>query len=120
MSESGDEMDALTSTRSERPEQSIHLEPVGPPSGRQIPDDAETVFALDDLGVSYRGARAVEHVSLDIYEHQITALIGPSGCGKTTVVRCLNRMNDLIDGALVEGTVRYHGVDLYDSGIDPV
>ena len=48
--------------------------------------------------------------------NEITALIGPSGCGKTTVLRCLNRMNDLIEGARVEGTILYHGVDLYDRG----
>jgi phosphate transport system ATP-binding protein len=47
-------------------------------------------------------------------------MIGPSGCGKTTVLRCLNRMNDLVEGARVEGTVRYHGVDLYDPQVDPV
>ena len=48
-----------------------------------------------------------------IRKNEITAFIGPSGCGKTTVLRCLNRMNDLIPGARVEGKLRYHGVDLY-------
>ncbi len=52
--------------------------------------------------------------------NEITALIGPSGCGKTTFLRCLNRMNDLIDGARVEGTILYHGADLYDDEVDPV
>ncbi len=120
MSESGETMNAPTTTRSERSEPAIHLEPASSAHARQISEDAEVVFALEDLGVSYGSARAVEHVSLDIYEHQITALIGPSGCGKTTVLRCLNRMNDLIDGVRIDGSVRYHGVDLYERGIDPV
>ena len=63
---------------------------------------------------------AVREVTLPIYRNQITALIGPSGCGKTTFIRCLNRMNDLIEGARVEGTLLYHGVDLYDAAVDPV
>jgi phosphate transport system ATP-binding protein len=63
---------------------------------------------------------AVHKVSIPIERNRITALIGPSGCGKTTVLRCLNRMNDLIEGARVEGSVRYHGVDLYDPEVDPV
>jgi len=84
------------------------------------PEQEELVFELQDVAVSYSSLRAVENVSLDIGKHRITALIGPSGCGKTTVLRCLNRMNDLIDGAKVEGSVRYHGVDLYDPRVDPV
>ncbi|NVB77703.1 MAG: phosphate ABC transporter ATP-binding protein [Kofleriaceae bacterium] len=76
-------------------------------------DDAPTVFELDDLQVFYGSFRAVHDVSLKIQKNQITAFIGPSGCGKTTVLRCLNRMNDLIPGARVEGKLTYHGVDLY-------
>ena len=82
--------------------------------------EAEVVFDIDDLAVYYGDHRAVEGVSLDIRSRQITALIGPSGCGKSTVLRCLNRMNDLVPGARVEGKVRYHGQDLYDERIDPV
>src|SRR5262249_25158097 len=52
-------------------------------------------------------------VDMQIRKNQITAFIGPSGCGKTTVLRCLNRMNDLIPGARIEGKVLYHDVDLY-------
>ena len=63
--------------------------------------------------------RAVRDVTLDIREHEITAFIGPSGCGKTTVLRCLNRMNDFIDSARVEGLVEYHGADLYNSEVNP-
>jgi phosphate transport system ATP-binding protein len=78
------------------------------------------VFDVKDLSVYYGSFRAVKDVTLPIYANQITALIGPSGCGKTTVLRCFNRMNDLIDGARVEGTILYHGVDLYEAEVDPV
>ena len=80
----------------------------------------EVVFDVRDLSVYYGDFRAVRNVTLPIYRNQITALIGPSGCGKTTFIRCLNRMNDLIVGARVEGTLLYHGVDLYDEQVDPV
>ena len=79
-----------------------------------------TVFDIEDLSVYYGEFRAVRDVSLAIEERKITAMIGPSGCGKTTVLRCLNRMNDLIESARVEGRVQYHGVDLYDTQVDPV
>ena len=87
---------------------------------RDADASAESVFELDELSVLYGGFRAVRNVSLDVYQNRITALIGPSGCGKTTVLRCLNRMNDLIETARVEGKVLYHGVDLYDGRVDPV
>ena len=80
----------------------------------------EAVFDLRDVSVFYGSFRAVRDVTLPIYRNQITALIGPSGCGKTTFLRCLNRMNDLIEGARVEGEVLYHGVDLYASEVDAV
>jgi phosphate transport system ATP-binding protein len=81
-----------------------------------VPD----VFNVRDLNVFYGDLRAVADVNLDVLERQITAFIGPSGCGKSTVLRCFNRMNDLIDVARVEGSVRYHGIDLYDPEVDPV
>ena len=87
---------------------------------READDRRETVFDIDGLAVYYGAFRAVRDVTLPIRKNEITALIGPSGCGKTTVLRCLNRMNDLVPGARVEGDVRYHGVDLYGSGVDPV
>jgi phosphate transport system ATP-binding protein len=80
----------------------------------------DIVLDLRDLSVYYGAFRAVRDVTLPIPRNQITALIGPSGCGKTTVLRCLNRLNDLIEGARVEGRVLYHGVDLYDPKVDPV
>jgi phosphate transport system ATP-binding protein len=78
------------------------------------------VFGVRDLAVYYGAFRAVRDVNIDVHKHEITAFIGPSGCGKTTVLRCFNRMNDLIDIARVEGRVTYHGVDLYDRDVNPV
>jgi phosphate transport system ATP-binding protein len=84
------------------------------------PVATKPVFALQDLGVLYSGKQAVQDVTFDLYEHEITAFIGPSGCGKSTILRCLNRMNDLVSGAKVEGTIRYHGQDLYAPKVDAV
>jgi phosphate transport system ATP-binding protein len=78
------------------------------------------IFDMQGVSVFYGGFRAVRDVSLQAFKNQITALIGPSGCGKTTVLRTFNRMNDLIEGARVEGKVLYHEVDLYDRAVDPV
>jgi phosphate transport system ATP-binding protein len=83
-------------------------------SASTIPD---SVFALEDVAVFYSDFKAVRDVNLTIAKNEITAFIGPSGCGKTTVLRTLNRMNDLIPGARVEGAVRYRGIDLYAEGV---
>jgi phosphate transport system ATP-binding protein len=79
---------------------------------------AEPVFVLHDVSVLYGDFRAVRGATMTIRKHQITAFIGPSGCGKTTILRCLNRMNDFIESAKVEGTIDYHGVDLYDPAVN--
>jgi phosphate transport system ATP-binding protein len=89
-------------------------------AGERVHEQRPTVFAVDDLNVYYGDFRAVRDVTLDVEKGEITAMIGPSGCGKTTVLRCFNRMNDLIETARVEGTILYHGVDLYDPGVDAV
>lgn len=78
------------------------------------------VFDVNDLNVFYGDFHAVEDLSLKIAAREITAFIGPSGCGKSTVLRCFNRMNDLIETARVEGYIGYHGVDLYGNGVDPI
>jgi phosphate transport system ATP-binding protein len=78
------------------------------------------VFELKDVAVLYDGKPAVREITFDVYRHNITALIGPSGCGKTTLIRCFNRMNDLIPAATVEGEILYHGEDLYGPNVDPV
>jgi phosphate transport system ATP-binding protein len=80
----------------------------------------EVVFDVKNLGVSYDGVKALHGVSLEIYRNFVTAFIGPSGCGKSTFIRCFNHLNDLIPGAKVEGTILYHGEDLYGSHVDPV
>jgi phosphate transport system ATP-binding protein len=83
------------------------------------PTATPAVFNLDGVSVFYSAFRAVRDVSLSIGQNEITAFIGPSGCGKTTVLRSLNRMNDLIDGARVDGSLRYRGVDLYGADVSP-
>jgi phosphate transport system ATP-binding protein len=80
----------------------------------------EPVFEMHALSVLYSGFRAVRDVSLTIRRGEITAFIGSSGCGKSTILRCFNRMNDLIEGAKVEGELLYRGVDLYDPAVNPV
>jgi phosphate transport system ATP-binding protein len=82
--------------------------------------DPTPVFDVNGLNVHYGAFRAVRDVDLAVNPGEITAFIGPSGCGKSTVLRCFNRMNDAIAGARVEGKVAYHGVDLYDSAVNPV
>ena len=86
------------------------------------PDSPElaNVFGVSDLNVHYADFHAVKDVNIAVKEREITAFIGPSGCGKSTVLRCFNRMNDLIETARVDGEVRYHGVDLYGPEVDPV
>jgi phosphate transport system ATP-binding protein len=79
----------------------------------------ETVFDIRGLSVHYGGTTAVKDVSLEIYRNQVTALIGPSGCGKSTFIRCLNRMNDLIPNAKIDGEILYHGQNMYASTVDP-
>ena len=75
---------------------------------------------MKNVSCYYGSFRAVTDVSLSIYEHEITAFIGPSGCGKTTVLRTLNRMNDLILGAHVEGDIHYRGESLYGKDVSPI
>ncbi|MBO3735505.1 MULTISPECIES: phosphate ABC transporter ATP-binding protein PstB [Glycomyces] len=81
---------------------------------------APTVFDIRGVNVYYGAYKAVKDVNFTVAKNEITALIGPSGCGKSTLLRSLNRMNDLIPGARVEGTVSYHGKDVYAAGVDPV
>lgn len=86
------------------------------------PEDlvTEAVLRAKDVNVYYGSNLAVRQVSLDIPYNQVVAFIGPSGCGKSTILRCFNRMNDLVASARVEGKITFHGQDLYGSGVDPV
>jgi phosphate transport system ATP-binding protein len=89
-------------------------------SAASVATETKVVFDVQGLNVFYGDFKAVRDVDLQVRQHEITAFIGPSGCGKSTVLRCFDRMNDLIESARVEGKVLYHGVDLYDPRIDPV
>jgi phosphate transport system ATP-binding protein len=88
--------------------------------GLPPPETRDVVFDVSDLTVSYSGEPALRDVSLKVYKNFVTAFIGPSGCGKSTFIRCFNRMNDLIPTAAVNGTVLYHGQDLYGPQVDAV
>jgi phosphate transport system ATP-binding protein len=86
-----------------------------------VKETTETpIFDVHGVSIYYGSFRAVTNVSLTIYENEITAFIGPSGCGKTTVLRTLNRMNDLVPGARVEGDVSYRGASLYGKNVSPI
>ncbi|NGN65713.1 phosphate ABC transporter ATP-binding protein [Streptomyces sp. A7024] len=81
---------------------------------------ADPVFEVGGLSVFYGDHEAVRDVNMTIGRQQITAMIGPSGCGKSTVIRCFNRMNDLIPTARVAGKISYHDEDLYGREVDPI
>jgi len=83
------------------------------------PTAADKIFDAKNVSIYYGSFRAVTDVSISIYQNEITAFIGPSGCGKTTVLRTLNRMNDLIPSARVEGDIHYRGASLYSKGVSP-
>ncbi|WP_254864849.1 phosphate ABC transporter ATP-binding protein PstB [Halovivax gelatinilyticus] len=83
--------------------------------------DAEhAIIEARDVDVYYGDTQALDGITMDIPETQVTALIGPSGCGKSTFLRSINRMNDLIDVARVEGDLRFRGKNVYDDDVDPV
>jgi phosphate transport system ATP-binding protein len=89
-------------------------------AGPAVDDVHPVVFTVSDLNFFYGSFRAVRDVNLEVREREITAFIGPSGCGKSTMIRCLNRMNDLIPDTRVEGLIEYYGQDLYSPSIDPI
>ena len=86
--------------------------------GIQTDDTDSVVLSVNKLNVYYGNFHAVLDIDMDIKKNRITALIGPSGCGKSTFLRCLNRMNDLILGARVEGEVIFEDQNIYSSEID--
>ncbi|SFR93697.1 phosphate ABC transporter ATP-binding protein, PhoT family [Halomicrobium zhouii] len=81
---------------------------------------ARTVIESKDLDVFYGDTQALQSIDLAIPARQVTAMIGPSGCGKSTFLRCINRMNDLIDIARVDGELLFEGKNVYDGDVDPV
>lgn len=114
-----DSDDALAANRTDTDDELLITTSVDPkrPGGGGLDQIA---IAVRDLSVYYGTERALQSVSMSIPEHSVTALIGPSGCGKSTFLRSLNRMNDLIDSARVEGGVELKGKNIYDEDIDPV
>jgi phosphate transport system ATP-binding protein len=86
----------------------------------EIAYGGKVVVETINLSVRYGKRYAIRDISLKIEKNRITAIIGPSGCGKSTFLRCLNRMNDLIPDARVEGKVLYRGLDIYSREVDPV
>jgi phosphate transport system ATP-binding protein len=80
----------------------------------------QTVLKAENIDIYYGNYRAVRDVSLSIPRNQVTAFIGPSGCGKSTILRCFNRLNDLVHGFRLTGKISYHGQNLYDSDVDAV
>ena len=79
---------------------------------------ANSKISVENLNLHYGENNALKDVNMEIADHAITAFIGPSGCGKSTFLRCLNRMNDLVDGCRVEGKVILDGEDIYDKRVD--
>ncbi|WP_135821010.1 phosphate ABC transporter ATP-binding protein PstB [Halostella litorea] len=78
------------------------------------------VIETRDLAVYYGDEQALQDIDIGIPAQRVTAIIGPSGCGKSTFLRCINRMNDLVDSARVEGELRFEGKNVYDDDVDPV
>ena len=85
-----------------------------------VHDGLEAALETRGLSVHYAEKSAIKDISLSIPRHRVVAFIGPSGCGKTTLLRCFNRMNDLVPSARVSGEVLFRGQDLYAPDVDPV
>jgi phosphate transport system ATP-binding protein len=99
--------------------------PTRPSSSATAPSAAGSASAaakieVTDLNFYYGSRRVLEHIALKIRPHEVTALIGPSGCGKSTFLRSLNRMNDIVPGARVEGSICIDGKDIYAASVDVV
>ncbi len=94
-------------------------EVAGSAAERSRPAEA-TAISVRGVSVSYGEDRAIRDVSMEIPENRVTAIIGPSGCGKSTFLRAINRMNDLVESARVEGQISFDGTDIYADDVDPV
>ena len=103
-----------------RAEREKASEPAGGALAQAAVARSEPVFTVRDLSLWYGDKQALKGITLDVPQRAVTAFIGPSGCGKSTFLRCLNRMNDLIDGVRIEGEVRLLGQDVYAKGVEPV
>jgi phosphate transport system ATP-binding protein len=89
-------------------------------AGTELPGEHPPILGIKELDVYYGDFWAVRKVDMTIRANEITAFIGPSGCGKSTALRCINRTNDLVPSARVEGQILYHGQDLYGPDVDPI
>ncbi len=115
-----EEVNPMSETTKEQPPEAVDLRAALAHSGTDAdPTSAPAVFEVTDVSVYYGAFRAVRNIDMTVRKNEVTAFIGPSGCGKTTLLRCFNRMNDLVEGARVEGSMTYHGVDLYDPDANP-
>ena len=107
-----DEYQVTSSEGALEPELEVHRD--ADPQEGNLP----VLFDVEHVNLYYGSKQALKDINLQVYEHRIHALIGPSGCGKSTFLRCLNRMNDLIDGSRVEGKILYHGEDI--NAVNPI
>ena len=90
------------------------------PDVEQMMINEKKIISIKDVTIKYGEFEAVKRVSIDVAEHKVTAFIGPSGCGKSTVLRSINRMNDTIPGASIQGSVLFDNHNIYDEMVDPV
>jgi phosphate transport system ATP-binding protein len=102
--------------------QAAHLDAISPMSLTTVEPEAAIPAKISAQNVEffYGSFKALKGISLDVPANRVTALIGPSGCGKSTFLRCINRMNDLIQGTRVTGQIMVDGIDIYGHGVDPV
>ena len=90
------------------------------PETGTLTEDTQSIISTRGLDVWYGDDHALQDVSMGIPKNRVTAIIGPSGCGKSTFLRCLNRMNDMVETARIEGEVRFNGTNVYDDDVDAI
>jgi len=114
------EIETETETEVETGSDSVAEAAVGDEADPTIATVTNPVVEANDLTVHYDDVQALQPVSMGIPEKEVTAIIGPSGCGKSTFLRCINRMNDLVDSAQMDGELLFKGKNVYDDDVDPV
>ena len=103
----------------EAPVQQKKPPPARPAETRSARAETGTAFEIENLSIWYGQKQAIRDITINIPEHNVTAIIGPSGCGKSTLLRCLNRMHELVPNTRLEGKILFQGEDLYGHGVDP-
>ena len=96
----------------------VRIETPGRPRAADRSGSGEPMVQIQDLSLQYGDKPALKGISMTVQKNRVTAFIGPSGCGKTTLLRCLNRMNDLVDGVRIQGRILIGGRDIHDGGMD--